>query len=65
MKNYTVIITETLQMQVHIEAGSASEAKDMVEKNWKAGNYVLDADHFKQVNFTARTAEKSRSYGRC
>ena len=64
MKNYTVKITETLQMEVEIEAGSTNEAKEIVEKGWKNSEYILDSEHFKQVNFTVRTAERSRGYGR-
>ena len=64
MKTYKVNIIETLQMEVEIEADSASAAKDLVERGWKDGNYVLDADNFKQVNFTSRSAERSRSYVR-
>ena len=64
MKNYTVRILETLQMEVEIEAGSPTEAKSLVEMGYKHGNYTLDNSNLKQVNFTARTAERSRSYGR-
>jgi len=52
-------------MTVEVEAESASAAKEMVEGEWKNGNYVLDADHFKQVNFVTRSAERSRGSERC
>jgi hypothetical protein len=51
-------------MEVEVEANSAADAKSFVEGEWKNGEYVLDADHFKQVNFVSRSAERSRSYGR-
>ena len=65
MKNYTVKIIETLQMEVEVEAETASAAKEMVEGEWKNGNYLLDSDHFKQVNFVTRSAERSRGSERC
>ena len=65
MKTYKVNIIESLQMTVEVEAESASAAKEMVEGEWKNGNYVLDADHFKQVNFVTRSAERSRGSERC
>ena len=64
MKRYTVNIIETLQMEVEVEADTADAAKSLVEREWKDGTYILGADHFKQVKFTVRSAERSRSYGR-
>ena len=64
MKTYKVSIIETLQMEVEVEAETAAEAKEIVEKGWTDEKYVLDASHFKQVNFVTRSADRSRSYGR-
>jgi hypothetical protein len=64
MKSYKIIITETLQMEVEIEANSRCEAEKLVERNWKNSEYVLDADHFKGVTFRAETLQRSRDYER-
>lgn len=55
MKTYPITITEKLQMDVVIEAESEAQAREIVERNWKNGDYVLDADHFKGVTFTSTT----------
>lgn len=52
MKEYHVQIRESLAMTVTVEAESAIQARDLVERQWKDGEYVLDADHFKGVVFT-------------
>ena len=52
MKEYNVVIKETLEMTVTVEAGSAAQAKDIVEQNWKNSEYVVDADSFTGVTFT-------------
>ena len=46
MKTYDVTITETLQMNVPIEADSLAEAEQKAEDNWNASQYILDSDHF-------------------
>ena len=51
MKEYEVKITETLEEVVFIEAFSEQEAKDKAETAWKNGDYILDAEHFKDVVF--------------
>lgn len=52
MKTYKVTITERLQMDVEVEAESALQAREIVERNYKNSEYILDADHFKGVVFT-------------
>lgn len=52
MKEYDVKIRETLEMTVTVEAENAAQAREIVERNWKNSDYVLDADHFKGVTFT-------------
>lgn len=64
MKNYEVTITETLQMTVEVEAKTREEAERLVEKNWNDSEYILDADAFKGVDFSARSNERSRDYER-
>ncbi len=57
-------ITETLQKTVEVEANSRQEAERLVEKNWNDSEYILDADSFVGVDFSARTNERSRDYER-
>ncbi len=38
-------------MEVLISASSAEEARDKAERTWKNGDYILDAEHFKNVEF--------------
>ena len=52
MKEYEVVIKETLSMTVTVEAQNPKHAKELVEKNWKDGEYVLDSEHFKNATFT-------------
>ena len=62
MKEYQVLIKETLEMTVTVEAESAAQAKEITERNWKNQDYILDADHFKGVTFTV--PQKNREYER-
>ena len=64
MKTYAVTITETLQKTVEIEANSKAEAEAMVEARWNDSEYILDADSFVGVDFSARSNERSRDYER-
>ena len=52
MKEYAVKITETLEEVVTVEASSVQEAKDKVQVAWENGDYILDAEHFRNVTFT-------------
>jgi hypothetical protein len=61
MKEYQVLIKETLAMTVTVEAESAAQAREIAERNWKNQDYILDADHFKGVTFTS---PKNRDYER-
>ena len=54
MREYEVTITETLEMTVAVEAESREEAQQIASDNWKNGDYILDADHFKDVTFRAK-----------
>ena len=42
MKTYAVVITETLQRTVYIDAKSAEEAKDVAEERYRNEEIVLD-----------------------
>lgn len=46
MKKYNVVITETLQRKVEIEASSPDDAYDIAEGMIKRCEIVLDADDF-------------------
>ncbi len=52
MQEYLIRIKETLEMKVSILASSADETKFTALKAWKNGDYILDAEHFKDVDFT-------------
>jgi len=52
MNSYPVTITETLQCTIEIEAESREEAAALAEAQWNSGDHILDADHFKGVNFS-------------
>ena len=64
MGKYKVTITETLQMEVEISARSREEACEKIERKWKNTDYVLDADHFKGVDFKAEPIQRERDYER-
>lgn len=51
MKEYQVEIKETLAKIVTVEAQSAAQAQDVVERRWKDSEFILDADNFKGVTF--------------
>ncbi len=62
---YAVNITETLQKEVKIEAESREQAQYIAEKNWRQGEYILDADDFSEVNFETKqpkVTEKTPDY---
>ena len=51
MKEYKVLITETLQKAVIVGAESEQEAHRRVSDAWKNAEYILDADSFQGVEF--------------
>lgn len=53
MKEFTINIKETLEKQVTVEAETLDEAICQVERNWKNGDYILDADNFTGAEFEA------------
>ena len=50
-KQYKVLITETLQKTVLVEAASEQEAHRRASDAWKNSEYVLDAETFQGVEF--------------
>ena len=53
MKKYNVTITETLKMRVEVEAETQLEAEQIISDKWHNGEYILDADHFEDIDFEA------------
>ena len=51
MKEYEVVITETLQKTVTVEAESLADARKKVDLGWIRGEYMLDAENFVGVTF--------------
>ena len=60
MREYEVTITETLEMTVAVEAESREEAQQIASDNWKNGDYILDADNFKDVTFRTKGWNRDR-----
>ncbi len=51
MKEYKVLITETLQKAVSVGAESEQEAHRRVSDAWKNAEYTLDTEDFQGVEF--------------
>lgn len=64
MKTYEVTITETLQKTVEVEAASRAQAQELVERKWNDSEYILDAEAFVGVDFSAQEKERRRDYER-
>ena len=64
MKNYQVVITETLKMKVDIEADSPEEAEEIANDKWRDSEYILDAECFDGVEFNSVKDRKTPSYER-
>ncbi len=50
-KQYKVLITETLQKTVLVEAASEQEAHKRASDAWQNAEYILDAESFQGVEF--------------
>ena len=59
MKKYKVTITETLKKTVTVEANSSYEAQQKVSDSWHNSEYILDADNFVSVDFSAEDNAKA------
>ena len=53
LKQFDVVITETLTMVVKVDAKNPDEAEQIVSDKWEDGEYVLDYDNFADVDFEA------------
>lgn len=51
MKEYAVKIVETLERVVYVQADNGENAREMVKEKWYQGEYILDADDFKDVEY--------------
>lgn len=49
MKTYAVVIRETLQRIIYIDAKSAEEAKDKVEEHYRNEDIVLDPSDYQDT----------------
>ena len=58
MKEFDVTITETLKLTVSVEASSKEEAEQMVNDQWRAGDHVLDANNFVDVEFESNDGKE-------
>ena len=52
MKEYDVLIKETLAKTVSVDADNADRAREIVENRWHDGEYFLDENHLRKVTFT-------------
>lgn len=57
---FEVTITEISKMSVIVEANCREEAEQIVADKWYACEYVLDADNFCNVEFTAVEADEMK-----
>ena len=51
-------------MTVEVEAATREQAQELVERKWNDSEYILDAEAFKGVDFSAREKERRRDYER-
>lgn len=58
MKEFDVTITETLKLTVSVDASSKEEAQQMVSDQWHAGDHILDADNFVEVEFESNDGKE-------
>ena len=49
MKTYRVVITETLQRIVYVDAKSAEEAKDVAEERYRSEEIALDSSDYQDT----------------
>lgn len=61
MKEFDVTITETLRKTVSVKAESLEEAEQLVSDQWRNSEYILDADDFEGVAFSAGRSHSRRS----
>lgn len=56
-QNYSVEITETLQLTVSCVSTSSEEAEEIIRSRYDRGEYVLSAENFTDVQFNILSAE--------
>ncbi|MDR0818463.1 MAG: DpnD/PcfM family protein [Oscillospiraceae bacterium] len=62
LKTFEVSITETLQMNVTVEAYDSRDAEQIVTDRWNESKYILDADNFIGADFVATETAPERDY---
>lgn len=63
-RKYDVTICEVLKRTVQVQAKSEDEARQIVERQYYDQAHVLNADDFKEVDFTASKSRAPRSHER-
>ena len=58
LREFPVVITETLKLTVHVEARDAAEAEEIAQANWNNSEYILDAECFVGAEFAAKAPER-------
>jgi hypothetical protein len=58
LNSYRVTITETLKRAIIVDASDQSEAEQIISDGWHNSEYILDADNFYDVEFTAAPVEE-------
>jgi len=62
MKEFNVIITETLRKVVTVEAETAEDAEEIVDAAWHNSEYILEAEDFDGVEFTIQDDKNEAEY---
>ena len=63
MSKYEVTIKEVLKRTITVDAENRDDAVEKVSAGWHNSEYILEADSFDHVEFTARKAPE-RGYCR-
>lgn len=58
---FDVTVTETLEQIVRVEAHSPEEAEKLVAKDWQRQEFILDAENFTCVEFSAVPVEDEQT----
>lgn len=53
LQRFSVTMNEMLNMTVEVETKNQQEAEQMVFDGWRKSAYILDANHFRDVEFEA------------
>ena len=65
MKTFDVQIKETLVMTITVKAENEQEAEEMVSQAYYNEEYILDAENFVGVEFTAMPAKNKKRRRTC